>query len=106
MNEDVLEPWLDLMPRQGIIAEIGDRSLEGRAVAARDMDGSPENRGRLDPGHLPQPARGLVERLSGRLIGNEPGIARHLIGRALRDDMAVRKIDDTLTAFGLVHVVG
>src|SRR5271167_2165308 len=106
MNEDVLEPWLDLMPRQGIIAEIGDRSLESRAVAACHVDGSPENSGRLDAGNLPQPARGLVERLSGRLIGNEPGTARHLIGRALRDDMAIRKVDDTLTSFRLVHVVG
>src|SRR6516165_9138147 len=106
MNEDVLEPWLDLMPRQGIIAEIGDRSLEGRTVAAGDMDRSPENRRCFDPGHLSEPARGLIDRFSGGLIGNEPGIAGHLIGRALRDDMAVRKIDDTLTAFGLVHVVG
>src|SRR6516165_316843 len=106
MNEDVLEPWLDLMPRQGIIAEIGDRSLEGRTVAAGDMDRSPENRRCFDPGHLSEPARGLIDRFSGGLLVIEPEIARHLIGRALRDDMAVRKIDDTLTAFGLVHVVG
>ena len=106
MNEDVLEPRLDLVPGQGIIAEIGDCSLERRAIAAGDMDRSPKNRSRFDPGHLPQPARGFVDCLSGGLIGNKPGIARHLIGGTLRDDMAIRKIDDTLTPFGLVHVVG
>src|SRR5271166_1947913 len=106
MDENVLEPRLDLMLPQRVIAEIGDRLLQRRTVAAGDMDGSPENSGRLDAGNLPQPARGLVERLSGRLIGNEPGTARHLIGRALRDDMAIRKVDDTLTSFRLVHVVG
>jgi hypothetical protein len=37
MDEDVLEPRLDLMPRQGIIVEFRDRPLERAAVAARDM---------------------------------------------------------------------
>ena len=106
MDEDVLEPRLDLMPRQGIIVEFGDRSLESRAVAAGDMDRSPEYRGRLDAVQLPQPACGLVDRLSGGLVGHEPGVARHLIGSALRDDVAVREIDDTLAPLRLVHVVG
>ena len=89
MNEDILEPRLDLVPPQGVITKIGDRPFERRPVTARDMDGSPENRRRFDAGHLPQPARGPVDRLSGGLVGNEPGIACHLIGGTLRDDMAV-----------------
>jgi hypothetical protein len=48
MDENVLEPGLDLMPRQRGISEIGDGSLERCTVAAGDMDGSPENGGRFD----------------------------------------------------------
>jgi hypothetical protein len=106
MNKDVLEPRLDLMPPQRVIAEIGNGSLQSRTIAAGDMDGSPENSGRFDAGHLPQPARSLVDCLSGGLKGDEPGIACHLIGGTLPHDMAVRKIDDALTPFSLVHVVG
>src|SRR6516162_10583541 len=48
MNKDVLEPGLDLMPRQRGIAEIGDRPLKRGTVAAGDMDRSPKNSGRFD----------------------------------------------------------
>src|ERR1700758_167935 len=106
MNENVLEPGLDLMPPQRVVSEIGDRSLQGGTIAAGDMDSSPENSRRFDTGHLAQSARGLVNRLSGSLIGDEPGIACHLIGRALRDDVSVRKINDAFAALSLVHVVG
>jgi len=64
MNKDVLEAWLDLTPSQGIVAKIGDRPLERYPVAAGDMDRAPEYRSRFDAGHLPQPARGLVDGLS------------------------------------------
>src|SRR6516165_12450861 len=106
MNEDVLEPRLDLMPRQGIIAEVGDRSLERRTIATGDADGTPENGRSFNPRHPPQPAGGLIDPLAGGLISNKPGIAGHLVRRALRNDMAVRKINDAFAALRLVHVMG
>jgi hypothetical protein len=70
MDEHVLESRLDLMPPQCVVAKIGDCSLERRTIAPGDMDRSPEDRGSLDAGHLPQTAGGLVDRLSGRFVGN------------------------------------
>ena len=106
MDENFLEPRLDLMPRQRIIVEIGDRSLQSRTVAAGDMDGPPENSGGFDSGYLPQPARGLVNGLPGGLVSDQTGIAHHLIGRALCHNVAVRKVNDALAALRLVHVMG
>jgi hypothetical protein len=48
MDEHVLEPGLDLMPSQCVMAEIGDRPLQRRSIAAGDVNGSPEDGGRFD----------------------------------------------------------
>ncbi|MBS0250902.1 MAG: hypothetical protein JSR78_07530 [Proteobacteria bacterium] len=55
MDKNILEPWLDFLPRQTrIVIKGGNGTLKRRAICSCNMQGMSKNSGRCNAGELSQ----------------------------------------------------
>jgi len=105
VDEDVVEPRLDLLPDESRAVRF-DRMFQRLPIEAGDAERAAEHRRRLDARRMAQRHRGAVDALAGPLKRDQAGLLDHRRGAALHDDAPLREIDDALAALRLVHIVG